>query len=88
MGGEGRDDEKVSATLSPKERHERTKQITKMIVEVLPKREPLDHVVLACASIIAASVAALPRELHERAVKKIVRYIAARSKEILQRAKH
>ena len=74
--------------LTPEEkrvRHERTQLITKKIVEGLPEGEPLDHVVLACASMIAAAIAALPHERRERAVEKITGYIVARSREIRRR---
>ena len=56
-------------------RHTRTMSLAKKIVGVLPKREPLDHVVLACASVIASSVAALPDEQRDGAMDKVVQYM-------------
>jgi hypothetical protein len=67
--------------LTPEEqrtRNARMEEIMQMIVAILPEREPLDHVALACASVIAASVAALPDEHRKGAMQKIVRFMERR----------
>lgn len=61
-----------------RKRNARMEEIAQLFVNVIPRREPLDHVVLACASIIAASVAALPDSDRDDVLRKVIKYMKDR----------